>query len=179
MSSGSFTDPGGWWWELRPHPRFGTLELRVADAQTTVFEAAGVAAFAQCLVAALADRCDSGVRLAVAPTWRIEENRWRAARDGVEGRLADLVTGERRATRSRLRALLTELVPVAGQLGCEASWLRHSGSSKKTELCGSAPSVRARAYSRSFRGWPSAGSWGRNLHRQRATPPARWARADL
>ena len=120
VSSGSFTDPGGWWWELRPHPRFGTLELRVADAQTTVFEAAGVAAFAQCLVAALADRCDSGVRLAVAPTWRIEENRWRAARDGVEGRLADLVTGERRATRSRLRGLLTELVPVAGQLGCEA-----------------------------------------------------------
>lgn len=112
--------PSAWWWELRPHPEFGTLELRVPDAQTTVAEAAGVAAVAQCLVATLADRLDAGERLDVAPSWRIEENRWWAARDGIEGELGDLVNGERVATRKRLHALLGELAPTAARLGCES-----------------------------------------------------------
>jgi glutamate---cysteine ligase / carboxylate-amine ligase len=119
-TTGSLPYPSAWWWELRPHPEFGTLELRVPDAQTTVAEAAGVAAVAQCLVATLADRLDGGERLDVAPSWRIEENRWWAARDGVEGELGDLVNGERVATRKRLRTLLGELAPAAARLGCEA-----------------------------------------------------------
>jgi glutamate---cysteine ligase / carboxylate-amine ligase len=118
--AGAMPDPSTWWWELRPHPRFGTLELRVPDAQTTVAEAAGVAAFAQCLAAMLAERLDAGEPLGVAPSWRITENRWRAARDGIEGQLADLVTGERRSTRGRLEELLAELRPAAARLGCEA-----------------------------------------------------------
>jgi glutamate---cysteine ligase / carboxylate-amine ligase len=111
-------DAGAWWWELRPHPRFGTLELRVADAQTTVGEAAAVSAFAQCLVGWLGERFDRGGKLVPAPTWRIEENRWAAARSGVEGEFADLLTGERRATRARLMMLIDELAPVAERLDC-------------------------------------------------------------
>ena len=107
-----------WWWELRPHPRFGTLELRVPDAQTTLAEAAGVAAFCQCLVALLGECFDAGEPLAVAPSWRIAENRWSALRDGIEGTLADLETGERRPTAERLQALVNELEPVAARLGC-------------------------------------------------------------
>jgi carboxylate-amine ligase len=107
-----------WWWELRPHPAFGTLELRVPDTQTTTREAAGVAAVAHCLVARLGDRFDAGEELAVAPAWRIEENRWRAARDGVEGELADLATGRLRPARERLGELLDELADAAGRLGC-------------------------------------------------------------
>ena len=53
---GWLKDPRQWWWELRPHPAFGTLELRVCDAQTTVAEAAAVASFAHALVAWLAER---------------------------------------------------------------------------------------------------------------------------
>jgi carboxylate-amine ligase len=119
-ASGTVPEPAVWWWELRPHTAFGTLELRVPDAQTTVAEAGAVAAFAHSLVAWLAERHDAGDPLPVAPTWRIEENRRSAARAGVEGSLADLVTGERTPTRERLHALLERLSPVAARLGCEA-----------------------------------------------------------
>jgi carboxylate-amine ligase len=116
--SGMVPFPNAWWWELRPHPRFGTLELRVPDAQTTIAEAAGIAAFCQCLVVLLGDLFDAGELLATVPSWRIAENRWSALRDGVEGTLADLDTGERRPTRDRLGELLAHLEPVAERLGC-------------------------------------------------------------
>lgn len=119
-AAGSVVDPGAWWWELRPNPRFGTLELRVPDAQTTVAEAAGVAAFVHCLVAELCERHESGDELAAAPSWRIAENRWWAARDGLGAELADLVTGERRPVRERLREVVERLAPQADRLGCRA-----------------------------------------------------------
>ena len=104
--AGTVPTPRTWWWELRPHPAWGTLELRVPDAQTTVEDAAAVAGAAVGLVAWLARRHDEGEPLPVAPTWRIEENRWSAARHGSAGAMADLVTGERRPTRERLIELL-------------------------------------------------------------------------
>lgn len=116
--AGSVPDPSRWWWELRPHPIHGTLELRVPDAQTTVSEAAGIIAFVQSLCARLADQFDAGVPAPAPPTWRIAENRWSAARDGVEGTLADLGSGEPRPTRERLEELLAEVSPVAERLGC-------------------------------------------------------------
>ena len=116
--------PNAWWWELRPHPRFGTLELRVPDAQTTIAEAAGIAALCQCLVVLLGERFDGGELLATAPSWRIAENRWSALRDGVEGTLADLESGERRPTRERLGELIAELDPVAARLRCATELAR-------------------------------------------------------
>jgi carboxylate-amine ligase len=118
--AGTVPFANAWWWELRPHPRFGTLELRVPDAQTTVAEAAAVAAVSQALVVTLGDRFDAGEPPPAVPSWRIAENRWSAARDGVEGELADLASGERRPTRERLAALLDELEPVAERLECAA-----------------------------------------------------------
>jgi glutamate---cysteine ligase / carboxylate-amine ligase len=111
--------PARWWWELRPHQRFGTLELRVPDVQPTLAEAAAVAAFAHCLVAWLAERHDGGEALGAPETWRIAENRWSACRHGVEGALADLHTGERRPTRALLHARLDAFAPTAARLGCE------------------------------------------------------------
>jgi carboxylate-amine ligase len=113
-------DPGSWWWELRPHPRHGTLEFRVPDAQTTVRDAAAVAAVVQSLAVWLADRHDDGETLPVADTWRIEQNRWSAARHGVQGEMRDLVSGRSEPTRERLHQLLTQLGPVAQRLGCAA-----------------------------------------------------------
>ncbi|HEV2058997.1 MAG TPA: YbdK family carboxylate-amine ligase, partial [Solirubrobacteraceae bacterium] len=81
-----------WWWELRLHPTFGTIEVRVGDTQTTVDETAAYAAVVHALVAWLAERVDAGEQLAVAPTWRIAENRWWAARHGLDASFADLVT---------------------------------------------------------------------------------------
>ena len=124
-SSGVMPDHAGWWWELRPHPAWGTLELRVPDAQATVGDAAAVAALAHALVASLADRHERGEPLPRHPAWRIEENRWSACRDGVRGTLADLETGEQRPTRRRLQELIDELEPYAAELGCAAE-LRHA-----------------------------------------------------
>jgi carboxylate-amine ligase len=119
-ASGTVPEPGQWWFELRLHLRYGTVELRVPDAQSTVADTAAVAAVAHALVAWLAERHDAGERLEVAPTWRIAENRWAACRHGADARLADLVTGETRPARERLDALLDELEPVAARLGCAA-----------------------------------------------------------
>jgi carboxylate-amine ligase len=115
--AGALPNPGTWWWELRPHRRFGTLEFRVPDGQTTVADGAAIAAMAQSLVVWLDERHRTGESLPVAPSWRIEENRWSACRNGVEGSMADLKSGIRRPTRELLRELLDLLEPVASRLG--------------------------------------------------------------
>ncbi len=119
-AAGSVPEPRSWWWEARPHPAFGTIELRVPDAQTSVADVAGVTAVCQALVARLAERHDAGEPLPPAPRWRIDENRWAALRYGLEGRLADLRTGDRHPTRDRLNRLLEELAPTAARLACSA-----------------------------------------------------------
>jgi carboxylate-amine ligase len=115
--SGTVSTPRHWWWGLRLHPSFGTVEVRAPDAQTTVAEAVAIAGLVHALVAWLAERHAAGETLPVAPTWRIEENRWSACRYGVHGELADLESGERRPTLERLVRLLDELAPAAQRLG--------------------------------------------------------------
>ena len=116
--AGTMPDHRSWWWELRPNPAFGTLEVRVPDAQITVADAAGVVAFAHALVAWLAARHDAGDLPPPDPTWRIEENRWSAAHRGIEGDLADLRTGARTPTHERLEASIGEVAaePQAARL---------------------------------------------------------------
>ena len=110
--------PEHWWWELRPRPALGTLELRVPDAQSTTADAAAVAAFSQALVAWLAARHDAGELAGPAPTWRIEENRWAACRDGLDAVFTDVVTGTRAPVRELLAQRIEELAPVAAALDC-------------------------------------------------------------
>jgi carboxylate-amine ligase len=117
--------PGAWWWELRPHWRFGTLEFRVPDGQSSLADAAAVAAVVHALVVWLGRRHDAGERLETAPAWMIAENRWSACRDGVESRMADLRTGASRTTRSCLYELLDELEAVSLDLGSR-SLLSHA-----------------------------------------------------
>jgi carboxylate-amine ligase len=119
-AAGVLPEPGRWWWELRPHVSFGTIEVRVPDAQTRVAEVGAIAAVAHCLIAWLAARHDAGEALPVDPSWRIAENRWLSCRDGVEGSLVDARTGRRRPTRERLHELLDELDAVANDLGATA-----------------------------------------------------------
>ena len=117
-AAGIVPGPGSWWWELRPHLGYGTLELRVPDAQTTLADAGAIAAVTQSLVASLAERHDAGgEEVDPVPTWRIEENRWAACRHGVEAEFADLRSGERRPAREALHALVDRLEPFAERLG--------------------------------------------------------------
>jgi carboxylate-amine ligase len=113
-------DPAVWWWELRPHAVYGTLEFRVPDGQTTVRSAGAIAALIQSLVAWLGARHEAGERLGTEPRWQIAENRWSACRHGIEGSIRDPLTGTPTETRTALEALLGTLMPYAAELGCRA-----------------------------------------------------------
>jgi carboxylate-amine ligase len=147
-ASGAVPEPRRWWWELRPHPAYGTLEVRVPDAQATVADAAAVTAVVHALVAWLAERHDAGARLEGADTWRLEENRWSAARRGMDAELADLRSGERRPARDCLGELIAELEPVAARLGCGAE-LRDA---ERLAVANGAARQRAAAASGGLRG---------------------------
>jgi carboxylate-amine ligase len=137
-----------WWWELRLHPWFGTVEVRVCDAQPTVGETAARAALVQALCVRLAERADAGDLPDPAPTWRIDENRWSACRHGIDGSMADLDSGRPVPTRDRLSSLLEELEPTASRLGC-ATELRANAEA----LVAPAPGrYRAMADERGLRG---------------------------
>jgi carboxylate-amine ligase len=116
-SGGLFPDATHFWWEMRPHPVHGTIEIRVADTQTRVEDATAVVALIQALVAWLTDRYDEGEQLPVDPTFWITENSWRAHRYGVRGSLVDLATGKAEPVRERLARLLDELEPYAAEHG--------------------------------------------------------------
>ena len=113
VGGGAVADVSEWWWELRPHVRFGTLELRVLDVQPTVERTSAITRFVHALGAAFADLHRLGDVQPPAPSWRIAENRWSALRDGVGGELLDLRTGEARSTRSCLHDLVDVAEPCA------------------------------------------------------------------
>jgi carboxylate-amine ligase len=117
---GLFPNASHLWWDLRPHPRYGTLELRSPDTLTRVEDAVAVAAVFHALVAWLADRVDDGETLAVHDTTRIAENVWRATRYGTRGTMVDLDTGDPEDTRMVIGRLLGELEATAARQG--AGW---------------------------------------------------------
>lgn len=116
-SGGLFPDASHFWWDLRPHPVHGTIEIRVADTQTRVEDESAVAAVIHALVAWLAERWDAGDPLPVHESFRITENAWRAQRYGVRGWLVDLETGEQQPTRERIARLIDVLEPHAERIG--------------------------------------------------------------
>jgi carboxylate-amine ligase len=118
-SAGSvIPDLGQLWWDLRLSCRFGTIEVRVADVQTRTEDAAALAALVQSLVAWLVRRYDEGECMRVEPGERIQENAWLASRDGTSRFLVDLESGARRPTGELIGALVSDLMPVAAELGC-------------------------------------------------------------
>lgn len=107
------------WWDLRPHPKLGTIEVRICDAQTRLASVGALAALVQSLVATLAERHERGELGPVEPRLLVDENRWRAARHGLEGDLIWLERDEERPAREAIGALVDEARPAARKLGCE------------------------------------------------------------
>ncbi len=105
-------------WDVRPSPRLGTLENRVADSVTTAHELAGIAALVHCLTVWLGDRLLAGETLPTMPPWHVQENKWRAARYGLDAEIILDATCRERLVTDDLNDLLTDLTPVAKQLGC-------------------------------------------------------------
>ena len=119
---GGAPDASYHWWDIRLHPSHGTIEVRAADAQTCVQDAATLIALVQSLAFSLAGRYDAGETLYVSSSERIAENMWLAARDGVHGFLI-AATGDRRPTSTHLCALAEHLMPAATELGCSEELL--------------------------------------------------------
>ncbi|MDP9390574.1 MAG: glutamate--cysteine ligase [Actinomycetota bacterium] len=108
------------WWDVRPHPEFGTVELRICDGLPTLDEIGAVAAMAQCLVEQFDNQLDRGYTLPTRPGWILRQNKWRAARYGLD---ADIVVDEKgtvRPVRQAILDLVEDLTPTAKRLGCAA-----------------------------------------------------------
>ena len=112
-AAGFFPDYTYVWWDVRPHPKLGTVELRICDAQTRLESVAGIAALTQSLVLTLAES-----PIPAQPRTLVAENKWRAARDGLDARLVDLARDRERPARDAVRELLERAAPAAEQLGC-------------------------------------------------------------
>ena len=106
VRTGASPDASYLWWDLRPSPAFGTLEIRGVDAQSRLDDVAALTAVVQALVAWLGRRFDAGERLPIHDSHRIAENAWRAHRNGLGGWMVDLDTGARISTQERLRRSL-------------------------------------------------------------------------
>lgn len=117
VASGSIQSVREVWWDVRPHPDFGTVELRMCDATSTLREAQAVTALAQALVAHLIDQIDGGTLPAPPREWCVRENRWLAARYGVDAELIVDDHGHSVPAADLLADLVTELGPTAARLG--------------------------------------------------------------
>jgi carboxylate-amine ligase len=108
------------WWDVRPHPDFGTVELRVCDGLPTLDEIGAVAALAQCLVEQFDTQLDRGYTLPTPSEWVLRENKWRAVRYGLDAEIVVDEQGTVAPVRDALADLVDELLPTARKLGCEA-----------------------------------------------------------
>ncbi len=105
------------WWSVRPHLTFGTVEVRICDAQATAAESEALAALIVACVAQAARDIDEGRPHVDLPPRLIEENMWRAIRYGLDGELLDLERGDAYPARAAIDRLLAWTEPVRGELG--------------------------------------------------------------
>jgi carboxylate-amine ligase len=117
IDSGVIADYTYLWHDVRPHPNLGTVEIRACDAQTRVEHTVGLAALIQAMVKELCEHFESGQQLSTYPWQMLDENRWLAARHGLDGDLVDLPSSDRVATRTLAYRLLDRLKEHAEDLG--------------------------------------------------------------
>lgn len=118
LAAGAIAGVRDIWWDIRPHPEFGTVELRMCDSPSTLGEVAAVAALAQCLVRHIDDAIESRAPVVTPPRWILRENKWLAARYGLDAAIVTDEHGSRQSIRDALPALLEDLRPLATILGC-------------------------------------------------------------
>jgi carboxylate-amine ligase len=108
------------WYDVRPHPNFGTVEIRAMDSQTRIEHTIGLAALVQALVKELCEHYEAGKRLSRYPYEMLDENKWLAARHGLDGELVDLPKDSRVRTRDLVARVLDRAREHAKDLGSEA-----------------------------------------------------------
>jgi carboxylate-amine ligase len=105
-------------WDIRPAPRWGTIEVRACDGMSTLPELAAVAALVQVLVEHFSRELDEGRPLPTIPPWYTRENKWRAARYGLDARVIVDETGTQRPVAEHLRETVERLAPISEELHC-------------------------------------------------------------
>ena len=133
------------WWSIRPHFAFGTVEVRICDAQMTAGESDALAALAVACVAQAARDVDEGVPQVDLPHRLIEENMWRALRYGLDGELLDLERREAYPAAEALDRLLAWTAPVRAEQGIDVALPARNGAQRQRELLQSGMSL-AEAY---------------------------------
>jgi carboxylate-amine ligase len=119
------------WWSVRPHFDFGTVEVRICDAQATAGEAEALAALITASVAQAARDEDEGRPFEDLPRRLLEENLWRSIRYGMDGRLIDLERGEEEPAPAAIERLLTWTAPVRGELGLDPVFPALNGAQRQ------------------------------------------------
>ncbi|AEI11398.1 glutamate--cysteine ligase [Cellulomonas gilvus] len=107
-------------WDVRPAPRFGTLEMRIADGASNLLEVTAISALTHCLVEHFSSLWDAGEPLPTMPTWFVQENKWRSARYGMDAIVITNDAGDEELVTDVVSRWLTVLEPVAERLGCTA-----------------------------------------------------------
>ncbi len=129
------------WWSIRPHLSFGTVEVRICDAQITAAESDGLAALIVACVAQAAADVDGGVPSVDPPARLVEENFWRAIRYGLDGELIDLERAETYPAAEALERLLAWTTPSRSALGIGVSLPQQNGSQRQRQMLQSGASL--------------------------------------
>ncbi len=122
------------WWSVRPHISFGTVEVRICDAQATSQESDALASLMVACVAQAVRDIDEGVPFEDPPPRLIEENMWRAIRFGLDGRLIDLERREEYAARGAIERLLGWTAPIRSELAIEPSFPERNGAQRQRQM---------------------------------------------
>jgi carboxylate-amine ligase len=122
------------WWSVRPHFRFGTVEVRICDAQSSAHESDALAALMVACVAQARRDVDEGTPFSEQPARLIEENMWRAIRFGLDGRLIDLRHGEEYPARAAIERLAAWTAPVRAELAIELAFPERNGAQRQRQL---------------------------------------------
>ena len=130
------------WWSIRPHLAFGTVEVRICDAQATAGESEALAALIVACVAQAARDIDEGVPAAPLPGRLIEENVWRAIRYGLDGEMLDLELGEPYPAQAIPDRLLAWTAPVRSELGIDVVLPSQNGAQRQRQMHQAGQSLR-------------------------------------
>jgi carboxylate-amine ligase len=122
------------WWSVRPHFGFGTVEIRICDAQATASESEALAALIVACVAQAARDVDEGAPFVDPAPRLIEENMWRAIRFGLDGRLIDTERVEEYPAREAIARLAGWTAPVRAELGIELAFPERNGAQRQRAL---------------------------------------------
>jgi glutamate---cysteine ligase / carboxylate-amine ligase len=122
------------WWSVRPHFRFGTVEVRICDAQSTAGESDALVALMVACIAQAARDVDEGVPHEDPAPRMIEENMWRAIRFGLDGRLVDLERSEEYPAREAIERLVAWTAPIRAELGIELAFPEDNGAQRQRRM---------------------------------------------